>query len=158
MMNKEAIETLKRNYPDACFEQLREAVDAAIVALKQSELQSRCMLKDLEKEIYDYRVDNIEDDYDKGYNQAVKDVLKSIKRVKAFSCQKQPEPQWILCTDRLPDKECFCLVTVNDGAIYTDLSLFKKDGEFIEHTGDVIAWMPLPEPYQERRTDDEEIH
>lgn len=34
MTNAEAIETLRANYPDACFEQLREAVDAAIEALK----------------------------------------------------------------------------------------------------------------------------
>ena len=34
MTNEEAIMTLKANYPDACFEQLREAVDAAIEALK----------------------------------------------------------------------------------------------------------------------------
>ena len=34
MTNTEAIETLRANYPDSCFEQLREAVDAAIVALK----------------------------------------------------------------------------------------------------------------------------
>jgi hypothetical protein len=34
MTAKEAIETLRANYPDACYEQLREAVDAAIEALK----------------------------------------------------------------------------------------------------------------------------
>lgn len=34
MTNVEAIETLIANYPDACYEQLREAVDAAIEALK----------------------------------------------------------------------------------------------------------------------------
>ena len=34
MTNNEAIETLRANYPDACYEQLREAVDAAIEALK----------------------------------------------------------------------------------------------------------------------------
>lgn len=34
MIAKEAIEILKANYPDACFGQLREAVDAAIEALK----------------------------------------------------------------------------------------------------------------------------
>lgn len=34
MTNEEAIKTLKANYPDACYEQLREAVDAAIKALK----------------------------------------------------------------------------------------------------------------------------
>lgn len=34
MTNTEAIETLRANYPDACYEQLREAVDEAIRALK----------------------------------------------------------------------------------------------------------------------------
>ena len=34
MTNAEAIETLRANYPDACYEQLREAVDAAIEVLK----------------------------------------------------------------------------------------------------------------------------
>ena len=38
MTNEEAIETLKANYPDACFEQLREAVDMAIKALEQVNL------------------------------------------------------------------------------------------------------------------------
>jgi rubrerythrin len=33
MTNSEAIETLQANYPDACFEQLRDAVDIAIYAL-----------------------------------------------------------------------------------------------------------------------------
>jgi hypothetical protein len=35
MTNAEAIETLRANYPDACFEQLREAVDKAIKVLEE---------------------------------------------------------------------------------------------------------------------------
>ena len=38
MTAKEAIETLKANYPDACYKQLREAVDAAIEALKAQDV------------------------------------------------------------------------------------------------------------------------
>lgn len=34
MTNAEAIETLRANCPDACFEQLREAIDKAIKALE----------------------------------------------------------------------------------------------------------------------------
>lgn len=34
MTREEDIETLKANYPDACYKQLREAVDTAIEALK----------------------------------------------------------------------------------------------------------------------------
>lgn len=38
MTNVEAIEILRANYPDACYEQLREAVDAAIQALKAQDV------------------------------------------------------------------------------------------------------------------------
>lgn len=34
MTNEEAIETLRANYPDKCYESLRSAVDIAIGALK----------------------------------------------------------------------------------------------------------------------------
>jgi len=51
MTNREAIETLRANYPDACFEQLREAVDMAIFALEVQEQKERncstCKHKDL---------------------------------------------------------------------------------------------------------------
>ena len=42
MTNKEAIETLKANYPDACYEQLREAVDVAIKTLQTQQKQTAC--------------------------------------------------------------------------------------------------------------------
>ena len=41
MTNQEAIETLRANYPDACFEQLREAVDMAINVLTAQEQKKR---------------------------------------------------------------------------------------------------------------------
>lgn len=37
MTNAEAIEILRANYPDACFEQLRAAVDKAVEALEAQE-------------------------------------------------------------------------------------------------------------------------
>ena len=37
MNNKEAIEVLLANYPDECYELLREAVDKAIEALKETD-------------------------------------------------------------------------------------------------------------------------
>lgn len=48
MTTEEAIETLKANYPDACYEQLREAVDVAISALKKPDV-IRC--RDCEHQI-----------------------------------------------------------------------------------------------------------
>ncbi len=37
MTRKEAIDVLKKNYPDSCFELLREAVDTAFEALAKME-------------------------------------------------------------------------------------------------------------------------
>ncbi len=37
MTNAEAIETLRANYPDPCYEDLREAVDTAIDALEKQQ-------------------------------------------------------------------------------------------------------------------------
>lgn len=81
----------------------------------------------------------------------------------------EPEPHWIPCSDRLPDKSGIYLVTrgLNDcGALwnrvfiinYSDLmgiiseriwwrgNVGKSDFERLD---DVLAWMPLPEPYRE---------
>lgn len=41
MTREEAIDVLKRNYPDACFSDLREAVDVAIQFLSAQEREKR---------------------------------------------------------------------------------------------------------------------
>ena len=79
-------------------------------------------------------------------------------------------PRWIPVSERLPEPYSGeYLVTINDGSIYTDVlwfdspgdgryeSVFYKsddDGYAIICT-DVIAWMPLPEPYTEEGQDEE---
>ena len=50
MTNAEAIETLRANYPDACYEQLREAVDAAIEALTALQTDGDCISRQAAKE------------------------------------------------------------------------------------------------------------
>lgn len=51
MTREEAIETLRANYPDACFEQLREAVDKAIKAL-EADAQSEITEEDVREWCY----------------------------------------------------------------------------------------------------------
>ena len=72
--------------------------------------------------------------------------------------------QWIPCSERLPEKEDYFVITVAyKGSIFSDAGKYvigsEGQGEF--HPGienfspysaigaKVIAWMPLPKPYKE---------
>lgn len=66
-------------------------------------------------------------------------------------------PQWIPCTDRLPEKTGYYLVSDRRGDVYsTNFDYLRGemcfgyddlDGCFVKDDT-VIAWMPLPEPYK----------
>ena len=75
-------------------------------------------------------------------------------------------PEWIPCSERLPEEDGQYLITVkykhvNDS--YEDI--YAEHGEWYDgrwdmfcfgHCGkveDIIAWMPLPEPYKEGEQD-----
>ena len=51
--------------------------------------------------------------------------------------------KWISVSERLPEALQAVLVTSANGHVYIS---YIVHGEF-EYGGDVIAWMPLPEPY-----------
>lgn len=69
----------------------------------------------------------------------------------------QPE-RWIPCSERLPEGVCHCIVTVkvkhiNDYSDYEADTAVFADGIFTTANSwwrveNVIAWMPLPEPYK----------
>lgn len=79
--------------------------------------------------------------------------------------------EWIPCTERLPEKSGQYLVTRKFNALsslwdkvgivnYSDLMGLKKEKIWwtgnvgksdFEKCDDVIAWMPLPEPYEEEK-------
>ena len=69
-------------------------------------------------------------------------------------------PRWIPCKERLPGLDEICLVTEKDGSIRhcyfdsVDPVLFAtvEEGMYVRN---VVAWMPLPEPYEGERKDDE---
>lgn len=66
-------------------------------------------------------------------------------------------PHWIPCEERLPELDEICLVTEKDGSIRhcyfdsADQVLFAtfEEGMYVRN---VVAWMPLPEPYEEERS------
>ena len=57
---------------------------------------------------------------------------------------------WITCKEKLPEPTQEVLVTGTNGCVYTSRIVH---GEF-EYGGNVIAWMPLPDPYEERKSDE----
>lgn len=81
------------------------------------------------------------------------DVLKDCESIDAV-------PHWIPCEEMLPELDEICLVTEKDGSIrhcYFDSAdpvLFAtvEEGMYVRN---VVAWMPLPEPYGGEREDDE---
>lgn len=90
---------------------------------------------------------------------------------------KALEEDWILCSERLPEPQTEVVVSFDNGEIkilwqnwadpsslsnYPGEPLAYIGGDGIPHTYEewesmktyAVAWMPLPEPYAERRTDD----
>lgn len=61
--------------------------------------------------------------------------------------------RWIPITERLPEKECKCLVTDEEGKVEIGWFCIDHDGEpwfSVEYTSSpTVAWMPLPEPYKD---------
>ena len=106
----------------------------------------------------------------KGYVRLVKDRLERLPSA-------QPEPQWIPCSERLPEDDTDVLISYRykDGEgdtshVYIDTTSYgdmyfggnavhdlygnkikhwRPPFAYFESNYYVIAWMPLPEPYKE---------
>ena len=88
--------------------------------------------------------------------EAVKEIIKCQKLV-----DEQPEQKWIPCNwhkenENLPDEGKSVVICIEGGCI--DVS-YRMDYNRWERYGwvKVIAWMPLPEPYQEKGVNDNGI-
>ena len=66
----------------------------------------------------------------------------------------QPEPQWIPCSEQLPDGRLNKSYLVQDKDGRRAVGTYTNWGWMFGHyMNDPVAWMPLPEPYKERRTE-----
>ena len=95
-----------------------------------------------------------------GYGTYKPEVLSQYLK-EYFMPSAQPEPKWILCSERLPEEPYGCLVTVWDTNPVT-MDEFENilpyfvgwdgeqwnDGDGEQCPFEVVAWMPLPEPYR----------
>ena len=93
------------------------------------------------------------------YRQAVLDALEwawagktAIDAVKELP-PAEPEQKWIPCSERMPDVRqrvlCQCRAGIMDVLRLTADGSWNKDYPHAEYmSGFVVAWMPLPEPYE----------
>ena len=145
MTNAEAIETLKANYPDACYEQLREAVDAAIEALKAQDTAGDTIYRQVAIDAVQGigRLATLQDNDAVVRMSAVEYVLFNLPSA-------QTEQRWIPCSERLPNKEGNYLITAQPTYNHTkDIRIAHWSGRWVGYVRfEILAWMPLPEPYK----------
>ena len=53
---------------------------------------------------------------------------------------------WVPVSETLPEKEDYYLTSTKSGNVYVDF-FFKHEGKFCRERA-VVAWMPLPEPWE----------
>lgn len=145
---------------------LGQAIDEAIKVLEQEPCEnvvSRAEVKKIAKEMY-LEVANMELDVSTisdciSYTSSkCREVLE--RKLQALLSVTPQEPRWIPATERLPEY-CKEVLTCSNGGFIEIQSLEESYGGYWENQkGDwadfdeVIAWMPLPEPYKAESEDE----
>lgn len=74
------------------------------------------------------------------------------------STQPERKTEWIPCSERLPEIRVDVLVTSCTGHVFvaerTNMDWNDWAGEWTFEMDDIIAWLPLPEPYKENKNDE----
>ena len=81
------------------------------------------------------------------------DDLRLIAKMHTELCALREERRngrWIPCSEGLPDDDGFYLATVLNGLGYTTTQklLFNGKGWCTDMPWEILAWMPVPEPYK----------
>lgn len=86
----------------------------------------------------------------KAYNDGIDEQWKKI--VNAPTIEPERKTEWIPCGERLPEYGCPVLWCNENGSVFVSAITVKTDHGWAigkrHRMCEVIAWMPLPEPYQ----------
>lgn len=78
----------------------------------------------------------------------IKPGLGHVVRINCVGWRGEREAQWIPISERLPKENGFYLTSTMYGEVYLD----AWNGINWERSEEILAWMPLPEPYKRRET------
>lgn len=98
--------------------------------------------------ILHYIGDWIDDHFGQYVEDSADDLTSMIKKIGEV---RTMDGKWIPVSERLPETGTYCLVCCKDGFISTD-NYFCYGWDDWED--DVVAWMPLPEPYRAESEDE----
>lgn len=124
----------------SCKECRREAGQMAIEALKE-----RCTLVKISKTENLEKLENIIK------NSPMMFIIPDTEKIELIR-----EQQWIPCSERLPeyDKDVLCYTDADEFIVGHRVDNWEQDawitGEFGAGEFNAIAWMALPEPYNEK--------
>lgn len=86
-------------------------------------------------------------------NYVAWDDRPEIKSCRKWECEYEPIARWIPCSERMPETEKAVLVTDQSEEVYiaSRIDIYDEILWWLQDYGriNVIAWMPLPEPYKE---------
>lgn len=91
------------------------------------------------------------------FKKSNEELQKAVDRIEALP-SAEPEQRWIPCSERLPENDERVLATTAWGEVtiaeriyppINDTCWFIHDGNTNATIDDVVAWMPLQEPYKD---------
>ena len=78
------------------------------------------------------------------------DIVGVKKHILAIPSADRPQGEWIPCSERLPKENTEVLMSLEWGIDIGEYRNGDWHSEWINHydDGNVLAWMPLPQPYK----------
>lgn len=150
MDNKEAIWRIKdhmivHNLDEPRAIKITEALEMAIKALEQQPCDDAVSAKAVEDMLFALPAYGYGGDY-----ISIPEFMHEFKKLSPVT----PTPVWIRITDRMPESGKDVLLCDIDGDIYlghynSQQRYWWESNGCGDHVKNVIAWMPLPEPYKE---------
>ena len=149
MTREEAIEILEKYKTESeedYYVKRAEALDMAIKSLEQEPCEDAVNRKEIQKKINRLWNSGGDKDY----------CMETLRDFVIEAPSVTPTQKWIPVSERLPEEKGFYLVSVKNehNRRYSKSCWFYGNGNWFARQ-EVIAWMPLPEPYKVESEDKE---